>query len=206
MQKLIEQPQVLRVSKEAIALCAPFAAVNDMRFFLNGVYVRQVEDGGVLAIATNGHAVICVRDPDGFADAPIILPVGKARNPALFKGKGGSVRLTADGVVFSESLSAVQFVAPEGPVDGQFPGILELFAGDKSQWAEGIRGAFDVRLLQLVAGAAGKEGVRFWTRTDAEGATTQLAFSIAQKAFGLVMPLRESVQAHIADLIPRWEA
>src|SRR5450830_1888340 len=56
---------IARVSAVAIKLAFPFAATQDIRFYLNGVNIRPLADGSVMIVATNGHRYIVVRDPHG---------------------------------------------------------------------------------------------------------------------------------------------
>ena len=38
---------------------------DDTRYFINGVHIEPAPSGGVLLVATGGHSLLCIRDPNG---------------------------------------------------------------------------------------------------------------------------------------------
>ncbi|MFD2271790.1 hypothetical protein ACFS07_13160 [Undibacterium arcticum] len=59
---------IARISAVAVKLVFPFVAQQDIRYYLNGINIRPLEDGTVMVVATDGHRYIVVRDPHGFAE------------------------------------------------------------------------------------------------------------------------------------------
>lgn len=55
----------------------PFVAKQDIRYYLNGINIRPLIEGGVMISASDGHRLIVVRDPEGFVDREIIVSVLK---------------------------------------------------------------------------------------------------------------------------------
>lgn len=89
------------VSAVHLASVLPFVSDNPQRYYLNGVFIEPVAEGGVVLVATNGTVLASAYDPDGRADAPWICPVPKLALSALRK-----VTLTTDA-----KLAAARYVA-----------------------------------------------------------------------------------------------
>lgn len=67
----------LNISARLVAAICQFKAHDDIRYYLNGVYVEPIESGGVLIVGTNGHAMGIWRDTIGEIERPAILRIGK---------------------------------------------------------------------------------------------------------------------------------
>jgi hypothetical protein len=203
MQHLMHKPHVLKISVDALTKAGPFAAHQDIRYYINGIAVIPLASGGVLAAATNGHAIVCVRDPEGFASRTVILPITNKRNKPALKAHG-TVRMTDEGAIFTEVGGEVRFIVPESQLDGKFPDIQKVF-GNPEQYDPGIASPFALRYLKLIDGVGPYEYVRFWTRRD-KGGLGQAAgvgmFTIGDRIFGGVMPLREDAPPAITSIIP----
>jgi len=75
---LEDQPAMkLNVSARLVAAICQFKAHDDIRYYLNGVYVEPIESGGVVIVGTNGYAMGIWRDTKGTIDRPAILRIGK---------------------------------------------------------------------------------------------------------------------------------
>jgi DNA polymerase-3 subunit beta len=61
------------IHSKALAAAFTCQAKNDVREYLNGIFLEPVKSGGVRAVATNGHTMIMVTDPDGTCEAPVIV-------------------------------------------------------------------------------------------------------------------------------------
>ena len=70
-----------RVNPRYFAAINLFQANNDVRYYLNGVYIEPHPDKGAIIVATNGHVVGIMHDPDGFCAKPII--VGDITKPLI---------------------------------------------------------------------------------------------------------------------------
>lgn len=68
----------IKFSGKGIAFLSHYMATNDIRYYLNGIYLAPMPDGpGVIGAATNGHALGMWRDPSGEIDRPAILTISK---------------------------------------------------------------------------------------------------------------------------------
>lgn len=198
MQKLMQAPHTVKVSVSALAKVAPFAAHNDVRFYLSGIAVIPLAEGGVIACATDGHAILCARDPNGTAARQVILPITNKVNKAAMKA-GGNVLMTDDGAIFTEFMGKVTYVVPDGEIKGAFPDVCRVF-GQSDQYEPGIRGAFALPLLQKIAGVSNIDPVRFWTKAD--GSMPGFGFfTIGKDLFGGVMPMRYD-EVPLSSIVP----
>lgn len=71
----------IRASYARLAMTA--RATKDLRWCLCGIRVEPREEGGAYIVATDGHRMIVIIDPDGACDAPIILNPDRATAAAL---------------------------------------------------------------------------------------------------------------------------
>lgn len=74
----IDAPSMIaRVSATAVKIAAPFMAKNDIRYYMNGINIRPLKDGGVMLVATSGAHLVVVRDVEGFAERELVVSVMK---------------------------------------------------------------------------------------------------------------------------------
>lgn len=62
-----------RVNPRYFAAINLFAAVQDVRYYLCGVRIEPHPEKGAIIVATNGHVIGMIHDPDGFCAEPIIV-------------------------------------------------------------------------------------------------------------------------------------
>lgn len=197
----------LRVSASAVARVLPFAAVGDIRFYLNGVNVSPVDEGGVMVIATDGHTALAVYDREGKADQSTILPFNTPAHRRHLK-VGEHVHVDESGVIWtgSDLGRTTTYISPDGVIEGKFPDLKKMF-GDRGQWKPGFPGdAIRLDLLKRIAGCTGGKyfsGVRFFHK----GADDQVTlFTVGTEMVGLVMPLRDGGAVLEAALPASWWA
>lgn len=68
----------IRVSAGYLRLAATCMAVADIRYYLQGVLIEPRPQGGAFLVATNGHHLIAIIDPEGECSAPTIISPTKA--------------------------------------------------------------------------------------------------------------------------------
>lgn len=69
------EPLSIRVSPDLVVCAAAFMSVDETRYYLNGIYFEPSPKGGVIVVATDGHTMIVLHDPDGEANRPAIVAV-----------------------------------------------------------------------------------------------------------------------------------
>ena len=72
-----DEKRRVRVDAKKFAAIYNFVSTEETRYYLNGVYIEPLADGGVLMVGTNGHVLGACVDRTGEADGPWICPVQK---------------------------------------------------------------------------------------------------------------------------------
>ncbi len=201
----------ISVDAEVVKAALPFAASKDIRWYLNGIYIKPAKQGGALIIATDGHMLVCLRDESATADKPCILPLQHTDARQMKKGHrlavGGANRpwvCTKEGVP--------TWISPTLETEGKYPDLSDLL-GDPSVYREGLLGTFNPHLIERIRKAArGKYPmVRFYHRIDPtpDGDTTAPnragMFTLGKHGFGLIMPMRadhDDPALELASVIP----
>ena len=62
-----------RVNPRYFAAITLFMAHSDVRYYLNGISIEPHPDGGVLLVATDGHRLGVLHDPDGWCESQFIV-------------------------------------------------------------------------------------------------------------------------------------
>jgi hypothetical protein len=64
-----EAPRMIaRINARVLKIMFPFMAQEDIRYYLNGVNIRPLDDQGVMIVATDGHRYVVVRDQHGYVE------------------------------------------------------------------------------------------------------------------------------------------
>lgn len=115
----------VRFSADLYNIAWPFVSTEETRYYLNGVLVTPAKDGGVLLVASDGRALICIRDAAGEADKDTIVRLAPKRARDLIAGASVIVddgAATVDGLGFFDGDPTV--------IDGTYPDwrkLLRLF-------------------------------------------------------------------------------
>lgn len=64
---------IAKVNRKYFAAINLFSAVKDIRYYLNSVYIEPHPEKGVILVATDGHRLGVIHDPDGYTEKPIIV-------------------------------------------------------------------------------------------------------------------------------------
>ena len=191
---------IAMVNAIAVKIVFPFVAKNDIRFYLNGVNIRPLDDGGVMIAACDGTRLIVVRDPDGWVDREMIVSVHKdgLKHAAA---DGQFVVMSNGSAWFQDNVALPRFIQPgDSRVDGDFPRFEKVL--DIEGFEEGIFGAVNPGFLRdaLAIDAAPAPSIRFWTRRDDD---SPLIFQVEQvaglEAIGAIMKMRG-----VPSVLPAW--
>jgi hypothetical protein len=196
-----EAPHMIaRVTAVAVKMAFPFVAQQDIRFYLNGINIRPLEDGSVMIVATDGHRYIVVRDPNGYAEKEIIVTISKDALKHAANVKHTLDVMSNGNAMISDEVAQPLFIQPGNSlVDAKFPRIERV--ASTIGYKEGISGAVNPRYLNdaLSIGKTFGESIRFFTR-DNDGPLTFVLGGIGElECFGGIMKLRESF-----DALPTW--
>ena len=91
------------VSADLFARAAKAAGNDDGRWYLHGVHLEPAPNGGVLLVATDGRALIALRDAGGYASERVIIRL----NPSMLK----ACTIKSDPVVLGKGIAMRRIVA-----------------------------------------------------------------------------------------------
>lgn len=113
---------IAKVNSKYFAAATLFAAKADVRYFLCGVAIQPLKEGGVAIVATNGHMMYVMRDPDGRAEQRIIVGGITASTVAACKKSNRTLYIVGQikegenspaGALVSDDLLRTEDTAPE---------------------------------------------------------------------------------------------
>lgn len=142
----------------ALAAVAPFMAKNDVRFYLQSVYVAPVGQSGCAVVATDGHALAVVRLRDVNVPGPVLLP--REAVEWAVKAKGEDVAFAPAGDSGREwNMTAGGASRPVSEIDARFPDwqavVPEPLADEPAEGAQRLEYvAFDAALIERVVKSA----------------------------------------------------
>ncbi|TCS37455.1 DNA polymerase III beta subunit-like protein [Paucimonas lemoignei] len=189
---------IARVNSIAIKIAAPFMAKGDIRYYLNGINIRPLEDGSVMVVATDGHRYVVARDQEGYCEREIIVSVSKDGLKHAAAGNTLDVMSNGDAKWLDKHAAPLFFQVGNSLIEGKFPRIENV--ASTLGYSEGISGAV---MPQYLADAL-KIGeyfrsIRFFTKDD-DSPLMFVAGGIADlEVFGGIMKLRDCF-----DGLPNW--
>lgn len=174
--------------------CLEFAAVNDPRFYLEGVCIQPSKSGGVLIIASDGCTMLVLHDPCGRADKETVLPLSKRAHKAALGAKDTEyVFVDANGRVwFGDLFGLATYVVARKPIEAKYPDFIRAIP-PLDDLAEGLGGAYQPAFLRrlLDDDAASKyAGIRFY-RSKTSDRDDRVLLARVKDGLACVMPLRD---------------
>lgn len=177
-------------------------STEEVRYYINGVYIQKHPSGGVLLIATDGHRMMVIHDESGSVQKPIIVkldgnmlkacaPTKKIIAPRLTILKDGCASLPAS----RTSATAI--------IDGDYPDWRRCTPVQKWEMAPAsFNGRYlgDFGKISSMLSGQGPGAIRMLTGSKDFGLAIIL-FPYTGNAFGILMPMR----AEIANGgLPAW--
>lgn len=195
-----EQHMIARVNAVAVKMVFPFAATQDIRYYLNGINIRPLEDGSVMIVATNGHRYIVVRDPHGYAEREVIVSVSKDGLKHANNIKHTLDVMSNGSAMFSDNVAQPLFIQPGNSlIDAVFPRIERV--ASTIGYREGISGSVNPAYLSDALAIAKSTGnsIRFFTR-DNESPLNFIIGGLGElECFGGIMKRNDTF-----DALPTW--
>lgn len=176
-----------------------FAASNDLRYYLNGIYV--LSGSAPIVMASNGHFAYCEEATYSEASASVPLKLSSGAKPHFKPNHRLQVHAFVDGngvpkaegsvLTVVDERGDVRYIEPGNAIyEAKYPDIRAVL-GDFSTWREGLTGNFDTKLLAGVLALPG--WVRFY-HLDGGAGTSAALFTVDLKSgasgVGAVMPAR----------------
>lgn len=191
---------IARISAAAVRIVFPFVAQQDVRYYLNGINIRPLEDNSVMVVATDGHRYIVVRDSKGFAEREMIVTLSKDALKHATNAKHTLDVMSNGSAMISDAGAQPLFIQPGNAlIEAVFPRIERV--ASVIGYKEGISGAVNPKYLNdaLTLGKNFGNSIRFFTR-DADSPLTFVLGGLGDlECFGGIMKLRESF-----DALPDW--
>lgn len=215
-----------RVNPKYFAAIQLFAALNDVRYYLNGVAIQPHPDGeGVFIIATNGHVMGIMHDPQGWCSQNLIvgaIPRGllvactarPKKSPSGLACKPEHLWIGKDFAQVSSDETKVEPVSPFDP-DTLYAGKIMIVDGKFPDWrkvipkqAEAAMGfpAVNPKYLSLLDSAQKILTNDKWQATrlypTGEGCSVACRLSgpdIDERFLAIIMPMRA---CEYTDMLP----
>lgn len=191
---------IARISAVAVKLVFPFVAQQDIRYYLNGINIRPLEDGSAMVVATDGHRYIVVRDPYGYVEKEIIVSVSKDALKHASSAKHTLDVMSNGAAMISGDVAQPLFIQPGNSlIEGTFPRIERV--ASTIGYKEGISGAVNPRYLAdaLAIGKSFGSAIRFFTRDNDSPLTFVLGGLGDLECFGGIMKMGDSFET-----LPAW--
>ncbi len=186
---------IARVNALAIRMVLPFVAQQDIRYYLNGINIRPLDNGGAMIIATDGHRYIVARDPHGFVEREVIVSVSKDAMKHTGSSKHTLDVMSNGAAMISGEVTQPLFIQPGNSlIDAAFPRIERV--ASVTGYKEGISGAVNPKYLAdaLLIGKSFGGSIRFFTR-DSDSPLTFVLGGVGElECFGGIMKMRESFE------------
>jgi len=95
---------MIQIETRALRFALAFAAKNDVRYYLNGVFIEPIQDGNLRLVGTNGHimgvAISRYSDDGDILEAPVIINRDQVIQALKATGrKTTSIGMSVDGEV-----------------------------------------------------------------------------------------------------------
>jgi len=188
------QPGVIAsINAAAVGRVYPFAAVQDIRYYLNGVAL--IPGPAPVIAATNGHMLYIEEDEDGTVNEQVILRLSKrasfflkrANQVIVSRGAGGEGIAT----IVDSFTHEVLYVEPGNClIDGRYPDIGDPI-GKPAQWVKGLVGEFNAGYLQQALALPGS--VEFYHKDVEDPGKSAMLFTVSirggGKGLGCIMPM-----------------
>lgn len=175
---------------KALLLCA---AKNDVRYYLNGVHFESSAHG-IIAVATDGHRLLCVNLPNEQAEGVKAL-IPRALIEAAIKTKAPTIDVMIEGA--NVTLSSMSQNVSGSITDGVFPDFRRVIpnsvTGEFSQFQHDYMAEFD-KVGHLLNGTTAS--------ILHNGGSAALVKFDCDNAIGVLMPWRHDLPTDLTR--PAW--
>lgn len=220
---------MLRFNANLFRLAFGFTSTEEIRFYLQGVFVEPHPQGGVTLTATDGHRLVCIRDENGSADESAVIKLGDAlkqckhgrgatrsvviktdESQALIyeerEGASGSFNIaTAYDVRIVCTFPDYRRVVPQKFSDNGAPGFQGSYLSSFGDLARELAAHIGYKPTRGGGDGERKDGLRVLCGLEKdskpESMPALVQFTSLDFAFGILMPIR------IADtkpVLPSW--
>lgn len=198
-------------ASKLFAFVAPFRALHDIRYYLQGVCFMPHPSGGVILAASDGHQLALAYDPEGYAKGQQVLRVSKQIASAAARRADGFVYLSRTNrlLVADEMLKETFIQAGDPKIEGAFPSVMRVVPRAESKHL-GLRGAVNAAYLARLGRAAAtlRRGesvpMTHWQCDDNGGVLTR--FGARADVLAVTMPMRgEGIEKPLPDWMAAFD-
>ena len=191
---------IVEIPARDLARVLPFRAEDDLRYYLNGVYVEPYSDGCLL-VATNGHWIAVMDSKGARADLARILSVSKPFDKAIREAVSShsEAKVTVDTETSRAVLSAEyeRYVEPGTTpfLDGKFPEWRKVIP-PVEHLKPGLIAPLQTKYISYLQRSTTPDdhypGVRFWHDSrDPEKTAVVARFNKCPEFIVAIMPVRD---------------
>jgi len=192
-------------STDVFAAVSLFRAIEDVRYYINGIYLETGATGARL-VATDGHQLAVAKIDGSFPESSIILPnslltsiKSKPKGPLNvtleFNQGPPQYRKNGECIPRNITLTFGEITAIGKEIDGKFPDFRRVVPGE----VDGTTAQFDPRLIYRIDKACSTLGYKSFTGIAYNG--DRSALSVINDNFVVVtMPYR----AEPSKVSPVW--
>jgi DNA polymerase-3 subunit beta len=192
---------MITVDAKLFVACAQVQSTEDVRYYLNGVYVQPHPIKGALLIATDGHRMMVAHDEEGEVSKAAIIKLPK--EAMAFKFKAPTVepklRIDADGIATLATYRSEQSTV----IDGTFPdwpyvmrpilaNAKKRFYGKEVLGAASFNGKYLGSFGAIAAFLKGDKSAPVKVVSHNESDPALVLFPSDDRVFGVLMPMRAS--------------
>jgi DNA polymerase-3 subunit beta len=194
----------LNLQARLVAAVAQFKASNDIRYYLNGVYVEPRPQGGAVIVATNGHAMGVWLDETGEIERPAILRIGAKLQAAC---RGSDIkrltiidnRLAVLGQKVKGGLKDMELYVQPQPGDWEVPAGKFLDLASVVSVIDGpprLHSALNPKYIAMMDNAIGigigDKSKSITVRQEAPHSGIVFTTSATPNFVGVIMPMRDN--------------
>ena len=110
---------LITANAHAIAAAAIFQGKNDVRYYLNGVLFEPIEKGGIRIVATNGHHIIVITDPEGTCEKATIITFESTALTKMHQEKANKVIINTTTLI--SDISGMNHISKIKIIDHKYP-------------------------------------------------------------------------------------
>lgn len=194
----------LNLQARLVAAIAQFKASNDIRYYLNGVYIEPRPAGGALIIATNGHVMGLWLDESGEIERPAILKIGAKLQSACQGADTKRIVINDDRLAVIDKGGIelhIQAEAGKWEVPGKFPDWTRSVRDvDSPPCLSASLNAENIALVDRAIGiGTGMQFKGITMRQSSEYESIILTSNAAPNFVGVCMPMRDAISP-----LPGW--
>jgi hypothetical protein len=211
------------ITSKYVPILAEFMGKNDIRYYLNGIYVEPHPQGGIVLIATDGHAMVLIHDVEGKSNGSYInaLPASivSACTPRGFKdisknaqvlrlvGNAGYVMSVKDGDPTDIGRWHLHTAYCE-IIDGKFPDWKKIIPRDlKPADRIEVNSIYLNRITKAAKVSSWLSPITVFangSNSNKDAGAMLVRIESMPELFVIVMPMRIDDKAALKSPVPEW--